>query len=279
MTDKAYYPLDLTLTESQEGVVSIFAPVTGNLVRVHVISQLVVAGGDALFDVNKNGSTVFGSPTDRVKVEDGDSSGDASGLAVAVTQYTDVVSVDFDGFSGGTPSIGGPLTVVLEFEETAGAGTSKKKGRVYLGGTPQTLSNAATTNTQVLFDTFDDGTSDTDVDDPDGLWDDTNHNWVIPDDGEYLFVFEANFVGNATGVRRLDIRRENLGNFSRAKTFAFKREQAISTGPVEHVVQCVGKVFCLAGEVVYARAGQNSGGTLNLQSDGFGITQFHLIQL
>jgi len=139
MIDKAYFELSKSFTAPQTGICRVLAPVTGNLVRAFVKSDIELDGGDALFDVNKNGTTIWSDQTQRLKIEDSDKTGDKTSLAIAVTQYTDRISVDFDGFTDDATIAGNRLTLVLEFEESGGGGGGSPLGAMVKLASAQTI--------------------------------------------------------------------------------------------------------------------------------------------
>lgn len=119
----AMFIRDAALTGALSGIAKVAAPVTGQLVRAYVKSDNAMSGGTAIFDVNKNGSTVFAAPGDRLTIADGQQTDEDAALAVACTKNTDVFTIDFDGFTGSAVSVGDDLTLVLEFEETGATAT------------------------------------------------------------------------------------------------------------------------------------------------------------
>lgn len=72
----------------------------GDIKVLRVTTQQVPLGGDAIFDMNKNGVSVWsGDPTQRLKILASAGSGEKSGLTIPVVKG-DIITVDLDS----TPS-------------------------------------------------------------------------------------------------------------------------------------------------------------------------------
>src|SRR5690242_33738 len=90
--------LDVAYTAPAAGIFRFPSPVNGQIVRVAMIADNEPVGGDAVFDVNLSGVSIWAAdPTQRVKIADGDNLGEVTGLAVAVSK-DEWVEVDFDNF-------------------------------------------------------------------------------------------------------------------------------------------------------------------------------------
>jgi hypothetical protein len=254
MSEKAYFELNRTFTAAQTNIARVLAPVTGNLVRAFVRSDLELDGGDALFDVNKNGSSIFGDPEDRLKIEDGEQSGDAASLAIAVTQYTDVITVDFDGFTDDAESVGNRLTLVLEFEETGGGGGGgSEAGCLLVLDASQTIPN----NTATMI-TFDD---DTVIRDDGGFYNATNDSITIPTTGWYMVTAQIRWEGSTDGDRYL-----SLEYFGEEWIMFAKHRQAHLAISDPHEMQVTGTFYFAAATDLRLMVLQDSGGSIDAQS-------------
>ncbi len=111
------------------------APVTGQITRVHVEVSSAPVGGTALFDVHINGTTIWPTQSNRVTIPDGGTEHERTGLTAAITK-DDVVTLDFDGFTGSADSIGTYILLTIEMEETgATASDSELRARASHTGT------------------------------------------------------------------------------------------------------------------------------------------------
>jgi hypothetical protein len=97
--------------------------VAGQIVRVRVKSDQAMSGGDAVFDVNINGTSIWNAdPTQRVKIVNGQTVGQVTGLTAAVA-VGDTITFDFDNFTGTATEVGDDLTVTIEIAETGATAT------------------------------------------------------------------------------------------------------------------------------------------------------------
>jgi hypothetical protein len=266
MSEKAYFELSRTFTSSQSNIVRVLAPVTGNLVRAFVRSDTAMDGGSALFDVNKNGTTIFGDPDDRLKILDTENNGDAASLAIAVTQYTDVITVDLDGFTGTAAAVGGKLTLVLEFEESGGGGGAVVFAK-FTKDTSQEIEDAGAFPAALDWNIA--------GDDDSGFFDETHFGDLglatVPDrlGGLYFIQAQVRWEGNASGVRWLDIAVDKYdsgptGDF--IETVIVGAFRAVSLGnTAPHYMQVSATFRLEEGWVVSARVWQNSGSPLDVQ--------------
>lgn len=99
------------------------APVSGTISRVYLLSDNEPTGaGNAIFDVNVNGVTIFGDPGDRPRILDTEFDGEATGLSAAIVA-DDEITVDFDEFTGSASAIGDDLLIVIVMAETGATAT------------------------------------------------------------------------------------------------------------------------------------------------------------
>ncbi|MGA9768394.1 MAG: hypothetical protein WBV94_05090 [Blastocatellia bacterium] len=248
MSEKAYFELNRTFTGAQTNLVRVLAPVTGNLVRAFAYSDTELADGNALFDVNKNGTSIFGDPADRLKIEDGNSTGDVASLEIAVTQYTDVLTVDFDGFTDDAASVGGKLVLVLEFEGAGGGGSAA--GCMLVLQNPQAIAN----NTSSLL-VFDD---DTVIRDDGGFYDATEDTIAIPADGWYLITGQVRFQASTDGDRFLQL-IDSDGNL-----LGQHRQTHLASAEPHHM-QVTYLGYLEASTIIRMYALQDTGGSLDLE--------------
>lgn len=104
-----------TTKTATAGLFKFFAPVAGTIKGFRVKADTGPTGSAANFDLNKNGSSVLGSP---LQIASGQNTGSVA-LNVAVAQY-DEITVDLDS----TPNaIGADLDIQVEIEETGASAT------------------------------------------------------------------------------------------------------------------------------------------------------------
>lgn len=248
MSEKAYSKIDKTFTSARTGIVEVYAPVTGNLVRAFIRSSNAMSGGDALFDVNKNGSSIFGDPEDRLTIADGDSTGDAAGLTVAVTQYTDLITVDFDEFTDDATSVGSKLVIVLEFEGAGGGGSAA--GCMLVLQDPQAASH--NTSTLIVFD------DDTVTRNDGGFYDADEDTIKIPKDGWYVITGQVRWQASTDGDRFLQLIDAD-GNL-----LGQSRQTHLATADPHHM-QVTFTGYLEAETIIRMYALQDSGGSLDLE--------------
>lgn len=82
------------------GILEVRSPLAGTIVRVEVVVDTANGAGPAVFDVNKNGATIFATPEDRPEIGTGALSDFVAGLAVAV-ERNDLLTVDADSIPTG----------------------------------------------------------------------------------------------------------------------------------------------------------------------------------
>ncbi len=106
-------------TAPEAGIFKFRAPATGAFVRIKIWTSDVMSGGTAKFDLNKNGTTVFTDQSDRPEIpDDGDNSARiAADMDITSITKDDIITVDFDGFTGSETSTG-TIDIVIEMSET-----------------------------------------------------------------------------------------------------------------------------------------------------------------
>ena len=111
--------LNRVFADPTNSIVSVLAPVAGKIVRVLVDSDAGPVGGNAVFDVNVDGVSVWAADqTQRVKILDGQTSGESETdfpTGIADVTKDSRVTVDLDSVPS---SIGNKLFVQIEFAET-----------------------------------------------------------------------------------------------------------------------------------------------------------------
>lgn len=88
-------------------------PVAGHIVGVTVSVLSAPAGSSAIFDVNKNGTTIFGTQANRPTVAAGGVSATAGAASVKAFAAGDVITVDVDQIGSGTAGTG--FTVAIAY--------------------------------------------------------------------------------------------------------------------------------------------------------------------
>lgn len=123
-TIKFNVPGVLTVAAGQEHIPM---PHPGKLLKVQAALGTYVAGADLVLDVNKAGTTIFTTQTDRLHITDGGAEAEHDGpwtvADVATKQFAegDLVSVDVDAIGTTSGHHGSDLDVELTFEKIAGA--------------------------------------------------------------------------------------------------------------------------------------------------------------
>ncbi len=239
------------LATARAGIARMLAPETTTLERVYLKSDTIPAGGNAIFDVNINGTSIWDADqTQRPKILDGDSDGDKTAIAAAVTE-NDVITIDFDGFSGGTPTVGSKLIIVIEFAESSGGGSDS--GMLAYLSNSQSIPNNA--ETQILLDTADSN---------DGLYSATDQTAVVPAKGYYIVAGMVTFASNATGKRSAIIAVQGPGggdpifNLLRVTVPAVSGD--VTCVPINTIIE---QFWVDAGFRIWLIVYQNSGGALN----------------
>ncbi len=255
MSEKTIFIVNAALTASRAGLDRIPAPVTGTLDEVHLLSDNAMSGGDALFDVNKNGATIWSDQTQRAKIEDGDTAGSKTGLAIAVTQFTDFISVDFDEFTGTAASVGGKLYILLIFNEPGGGAGTLAGAKVGLT-LDQAISNDVDNPAGAI-------EWDAGLGDDGGFFSIVDGQIKIPEGTPtrwYQIVAQVTWQGNAAGARKIEIAVDSGGG---PVVVARKYEGGLGTTH-KHYMQIATLEFLDAGNIVYVLAWQNSGGSLSV---------------
>jgi hypothetical protein len=105
-------------TAPEAGIFKFRAPATGALVRIKIWTGDVMSSGTAIFDLNINGVTVFTTQSNRVIIpDDGDNAVRNSGdMDITSITKDDIITVDFDGFTGSETSTG-LIDLVIECSE------------------------------------------------------------------------------------------------------------------------------------------------------------------
>lgn len=106
-------------TAPEAGIFKFRAPATGAIVRIKIWTGDVMSSGTAIFDLNINGVTVFTTQSNRVIIpDDGDNAVRNSGdMDITSITKDDIITVDFDGFTGSETSTG-LIDLVIEMSET-----------------------------------------------------------------------------------------------------------------------------------------------------------------
>lgn len=259
MIDKAYFELDATFTAVETGLVRVLAPLTGNLVRAFVYSDTDLIGGDALFDVNKNGDSIWDEdPSERLKITESNATGNKAGLEVPVTQYTDTITVDFDGFTDDATSVGGNLIIVLEFEASGGGGggDGSDAGCLLVLTDLQSIS-ASPFPITIVFD------DDTVVRDDGGYYSADDDTIKIPEGkaGWYIVTGQVRWQGSTSGDRYIELEY----NLEGATMFAKHRAGPLAIDDPQEM-QVTGLFYFEENTIITLSVGQDSGGSLNVQS-------------
>jgi len=96
------------------GKARIRMPFAGHIVGVTVSVLSAPAGSSAIFDVNKNGTTIFGTPANRPTVAAAGVSATAGVNSVKTFVAGDVITVDVDQIGSGTAGTG--FTVAIAYD-------------------------------------------------------------------------------------------------------------------------------------------------------------------
>lgn len=90
------------------------SPMACTILEVGVRCGSPNASGDAIFDVNKNGASIFADPADRPKILSGQTSGERTGLSVSLAK-DDLLSVDMDSVPLG--GVAGPVFIRIKVDD------------------------------------------------------------------------------------------------------------------------------------------------------------------
>lgn len=308
MIDKIVHDISRTFAAPATSIAKGRPTLTGKLVKVVIISDQILSGGNAIFDVNLNGASIFGDPDDRPQILSGQTIGVVSGLTVDVDENTDSLTVDFDGFTGTASAVGGNLLVRLDIDDesdTDAAFNEKVDDRVAAllqEGTNITLTYDDTAgeltidadtggggggggsdlgcllilnDAQTLSNNtetqvfFVDGTV---VRDDGGFYNATEDTIEIPTGkaGWYVVSGNVRFQGSTSGNRMLTITADLVDDFI-AKT-----RQGPLTIDDPQELNCTGIVYLAENTILRLLAKQDSGGDVDLQSPS-GETQFSIV--
>lgn len=263
MSEKAYVILVSQYTAPEVQVVTLLAPVTGTLDRVFMSADTGPVGGNAVFDVNVNGVSIWlADQTQRPKILSGDTTVDKTDIAAAVTQYTDEVTVDFDGFTGSATSVGGKLVVILEFTETGVSVGADSGAVVHRVGSLSINSNPIVPQ-QVLFD--DNGGVEQD---DGGYFSLSDACFKIPADGWYTVTAQVRWESGITG----SIYSMFLLNSGSTPIAIDAQVVPTFPGPGSHEPaqrvrqRLTRSQFFVTNDLVDLRVYQNSGGAKNVEA-------------
>lgn len=114
----AYIRIAQNFSSSSANILRFRSNVTGFIDRVEVWVGTGPAGGTALFDVNKNGTSIWaGDQSQRITIPDAGTNHSRDALGIAVTRG-DLISVDFDGFTGTANLVGAPVEIMIWLVES-----------------------------------------------------------------------------------------------------------------------------------------------------------------
>lgn len=118
MNDSPVLPLFSALgAGSTNGILEVRSPVAGVILRVEVVVDAGNGAGAAIFDVNRNGTTIFTDQDTRPEIAAGDISANVGGLAEPVARL-DLLSIDADNIpAGGFPAKS--LTLIVTIDDGA----------------------------------------------------------------------------------------------------------------------------------------------------------------
>lgn len=247
-----------SLAAARANIASFRVPAAGTFDVIKFFSDTTVDGGNAIFDVNINGTSIWNADqTQRPKILDGDATVTKSSIAASVAE-DDLVSIDFDGFSAGTPTVGGQLVIVITITESGGAG-SPSGAWVSVDSPPSDINITTSTWTIVPFDNIES--------DQGGYYDGTNKAIVLPADGFYWITAQITIEANASGVRKIGLAFED-GSSPSSPTRILEMVAPNLGGSVPVTIQLkhlVSPDQALAGYRYQVEAWQDSGSTLKIQ--------------
>jgi hypothetical protein len=90
---------------------SFIVPCACTIVKIRGYARTAPTGADLIFDINKNGSTIWSSQGNRLKILAGENSGSQTTFNTAVLAEGDVVDLDCDQIGSGTA--GSDVTVLV----------------------------------------------------------------------------------------------------------------------------------------------------------------------
>lgn len=101
------------------GKARIRMPFAGQITAVTASVLSAPAGSSAIFDVNKNGTTIFGTQANRPTVAAGGVSATAGAHSVKTFAAGDVITVDVDQIGSGTAGTGFTVAIAYRGRKTA----------------------------------------------------------------------------------------------------------------------------------------------------------------
>lgn len=107
-----------TITEAAEDFFSFRAPVSGPITRINAWVDTAPSGGDLVFDVKVNGTTIYADPGDQLTILDGEFDAEQFGEGANFTQSVSVgelISVDLDTVPS---AVGNKLYISIQIGET-----------------------------------------------------------------------------------------------------------------------------------------------------------------
>ncbi len=111
--------LDRMLSAPETGIFSFLSPVGGRIIRTYVLADTGPVAGNAVFDVNVNGTSIWNADqTQRVKITSGGTSGEVETddvFGIASVSRNQKITVDLDSVPSG---IGSKLYFAVEIAET-----------------------------------------------------------------------------------------------------------------------------------------------------------------
>lgn len=107
-----------TITTATQAIIVLRAPLAGTITRIDLWSAVAVSG-DAVFDLRKNGTSVFADPNARPKIASGATGGSATNLSISV-QRGDVLTLDL--VQCPTNGVAAPAFASLTIDDGAASG-------------------------------------------------------------------------------------------------------------------------------------------------------------
>lgn len=254
---ESQFTVNAALTAARADIQRLLAPAAGTLDRVFLFSDTAMSGADAIFDVNINGVSIWDADqTQRPKITSGNSTVDKTSIAASVSEF-DVITVDFDGFSSGSHSIGGKLIVIIQFAESGGGPGANVGAFVELGTNQSAGDNATVT---VALDTV--------VDDDGSLFDSTHHAIKLIPSKYHVVTGQITFASNSTGQRHIGIGIEDSDPGNPAQFCGFTVPALSGVVTVLSISVIIPPSWAGSDTRVYLIGIQNSGGSLTIPHTG-----------
>ena len=93
----------------------VIVPYVGTILKAYAISGTGPQGSDIIFDINKNNVSIWNiTPSNRLKILDGQTYGNQSNFDTTSIAEGDILSIDVDQVGNATP--GGDITVQLKIQ-------------------------------------------------------------------------------------------------------------------------------------------------------------------